>query len=162
MTLLYLKENVDIYFTGSNAYVLSGELAPKLTGRYIEVNMLPLSFGEFVEGTGPVDRRESFRQFVDFGGFLYAALFVEDSFANSQYLEGAYNTVLVKNAMSRKKLTDGTLRNMILGSRGKDIGHVIENVVYLELRRRGYSVNIGKADRGECLRKCSVVREVAY
>jgi len=222
---LYLKKKLDIYITGSNAYMLSGELATKLTARYIEIDMLPLSFPEFGEAVRTTDKRERFFQYMNLGAFPYAARFVDNSLAHSQYLEGIYNTVLVKDVMTRKKLNDITLvksiasflssnvgspvsakkiadtltsngrptgvatvetylealtdsylfykvlrydikgkmhlkseskyyicdtglRNMILGTQGKDIGHQIENIVYLELLRRGYTVNIGKFGRG--------------
>jgi predicted AAA+ superfamily ATPase len=222
---LYLKKKLDIYITGSNAHMLSGELATKLTARYIEIDMLPLSFAEYGTAFKTVDRRDRFEQYMNMGAFPYATRFVDNSLAHSQYLEGIYNTVLVKDVMTRKRLTDITLvksvasflasnvgspvsakkiadtltssgrptssatidtylaaltdsylfykvqrydikgkmhlkseskyyicdtglRNMILGTTNKDIGHQIENIVYLELLRRGYIVNIGKAGRG--------------
>ena len=222
---LYLKKNLDIYLTGSNAYMLSGELATKLTARYIEINMLPLSFAEYSEVVKTSDKRERFNQYMNMGAFPYAARFVDNSLAHSQYLEGIYNTVLVKDVMTNKGLKDVTLvksiasflasnvgspvsakkiaetlssggrptgsatvdaylealcdaylfynvkrydikgkihlkseskyyicdtglRNMILGTTNKDIGHQIENIVFLELLRRGYTINIGKSGRG--------------
>jgi len=222
---LYLRKNVDIYITGSNAYMLSGELATKLTARYVEVDMLPLSFAEFSEAVKTPDRRERFSQYMNMGAFPYAARFVDNSLAHSQYLEGIYNTVLVRDVMTREGLTDITLvksiagflasnvgspvsakkiadtltskgrptgsatvdtylaaltdaylfykvnrydikgrmhlksegkyyicdtglRNMMLGTTNTDIGHQIENIVYLELLRRGYTIHIGKAGRG--------------
>ena len=222
---LFLRKNLDIYITGSNAYMLSGELATKLTARYIEIDMLPLSFTEYKEAVMIGDKRECFYQYMNLGGFPYAARFADNSLAHSQYLEGIYNTVLVKDVMTRKKLNDVTLvksivaflssnigssvsakkiadtltsngrptgvatveiylealtdsylfykvqrydikgkmhlkteskyyicdtglRNMILGTRGRDIGHQIENIVFLELLRRGYTINIGKSGRG--------------
>lgn len=222
---LYLRKKVDIYITGSNAYMLSGELATKLTARYIEIDMLPLSFAEYGEAVNTSDKRERFNQYMNMGAFPYAARFADNSLAHSQYLEGIYNTVLVKDVMTREGINDITLvksvasflasnvgspvsakkiadtltsngrptgsatidtylealtnaylfykvqrydikgrmhlkseskyyicdtglRNMILGTMNKDIGHQIENIVYLELLRRGYTVNIGKSGRG--------------
>lgn len=222
---LYLKKNLDIYITGSNAYMLSGELATKLTARYIEIDMLPLSFTEFSEAINTSDKRECFNQYMNMGAFPYSTRFVDNSLAHSQYLEGIFNTVLVKDVMAREGLNDITLvksiasflasnvgspvsakkiadtltsngrptgsatvdtyiaaltdaylfykvnrydikgkmhlksenkyyccdtglRNMILGTTNKDIGHQIENIVYLELLRRGYNINIGKSGRG--------------
>jgi len=222
---LYLKNNLDIYITGSNAYMLSGELASKLTARYIEIDMLPLSFSEYSEAVNISDKRERFFGYMNMGAFPYAANLINNSLAHSQYLEGIYNTVLIKDVMTRENLSDTTLlrsiigflasnvgshvstkkiadtlasngrptgfytvdsyltaltdaylfykvnrydvkgkvhlksegkyyicdtglRNMILGTQGKDIGHQIENIVYLELLRRGYTVNIGKTGRG--------------
>ena len=105
---LYLRKNVDIYITGSNAYMLSGELATKLTARYIEIDMLPLSFAEYGEAVKTSDKRERFNQYMNLGAFPYAARFVDNSLAHSQYLEGIYNTVLVKDVMTRKGLNDIT------------------------------------------------------
>ena len=222
---LYLRKNLDIYITGSNAYMLSGELATKLTARYIEIDMLPLSFSEYGEAVNEPDRRNRFNLYMNLGAFPYSTRFTGTSLGHSQNLEGIYNTVLVKDVLTRKKLNDVTLvksiatflsdnigspvsakkiadtltssgrptgvatvetyidaltdsylfykvqrydikgkmhlkseskyyicdtglRNMILGTANKDIGHQIENIVYLELLRRGYTVNIGKAGRG--------------
>jgi len=222
---LFLRKNLDIHITGSNAYMLSGELATKLTARYIEIDMLPLSFMEYSEIVKTSDQRDRFNQYLNMGAFPYAAHFVDHSLAHSQYLEGIYNTVLVKDVMTRESLNDITLlksiasflssnvgspvsakkiantltsngrptgsatvdtyltaltdaylfykvnrydikgkmhlkseckyyicdtglRNMILGTTNKDIGHQIENIVYLELLRRGYTISIGKSGRG--------------
>ena len=222
---LYLRKNLDIYITGSNAHMLSGELATKLTARYVEIDMLPFSFAEYSKAVKNPDKRDCFAQYMNLGAFPYAARFVDNPLAHSQYLEGIYNTVLVKDVMTRKKLTDITLvksiasflannigspvsaskiantltssgrptgsatvdsylealtdsylfykvqrydikgkmhlkseskyyicdtglRNMMLGTSNKDIGHQIENIVFLELLRRGYTVHIGKAGRG--------------
>ena len=227
---LYLRSNLDMYLTGSNAYMLSGELTTKLTARYIEIDMLPLSFAEYSEAVDIPDKRDRFQYYLNLGAFPYATRFVDGNLSNqtrahSQYIESIYNTVLVKDIMQREKLTDITLlksitgflasnvgspvsakkiadtltsdgrptgsatvdkymnalkdaylfykvnrydikgklhlkteckyyicdtglRNVILGTQGKDIGHQIENIVYLELLRRGYVIHIGKTSRG--------------
>jgi len=93
---LYLKKNLDIYLTGSNAYILSGELATKLTARYIEIDILPFSFEEYSEAVKTPDKRERFSQYMNRGAFPYATRFTDNSLAHNQYLEGIYNTVLVK------------------------------------------------------------------
>ena len=69
---LYVKKNTDIYITGSNSYLLSGELATLLTGRYVEISMLPLSFREFYQLSG-TDKDTSFSQYIKYGGFPYLA-----------------------------------------------------------------------------------------
>jgi len=230
LSSLYLKKELDIYITGSNAYILSGELATKLTGRCIKIDMLPLSFFEYSSAVTTADKKERFNQYMNMGAFPYAARFAKsiydyNSLAHNQYLEGIYNTVMVKDIMTRKQLTDATLlksvarflasnigspvsakkiadtltssgrptssktidtylealcdsylfykvqrfdikgkmhlkteskyyicdtglRNMMLGTINKDIGHQIENIVYLELLRRGYTISIGKTGRG--------------
>ena len=221
---LFLRKSLDIYITGSNAYMLSGELATKLTARYIEIDMLPLSFSEYSEMVDIYDKRKRFNLYMNLGAFPYPARFTDNTLAHNQYLEGIYNTVLVKDVLTRKRLNDVTLvksiatflcdsigspvsakkiadtltssgrptgvatvelylealtdsylfykvqrydikgkmhlkseskyyicdtglRNMILGVTNRDIGHQIENIVFLELLRRGYSINIGKAGR---------------
>jgi len=190
-----------------------------------QVDMLPLSFTEYGEAVKISDKRELFNQYMNMGAFPYATRFADNSLAHSQYLEGIYNTVLVKDVMTRKNLKDVALvksvarfladnvgspvsakkiadtltssgrptgsatidaylealgdaylfykvnrydirgkmhlkseskyyicdtglRNMILGTTNRDIGHQIENIVFLELLRRGYTVNIGKSGRG--------------
>ena len=216
---LFIKENVDIYITGSNAHMLSGELATLLSGRYLEIQMLPLSFAEYYQLIGG-DRRDAWNTYFHNGGFPYAAQIKEDDI-RKDYLAGIYNTVLLKDIVARKKiqdvallesivkflfdnvgnivsskkiadsltsfgrktnpvtvenyiealtesfilykvgrydikgkqhlkslekyyLVDVGLRRLLLGDKNSDIGHILENIVYLELIRKGYSVNIGK------------------
>jgi hypothetical protein len=119
---LYLKKNLDIYITGSNAYMLSGELATKLTARYIEIDMLPLSFAEFSDAVETPDKRERFNQYLNMGSFPYATRLTDNSLAHSQYLEGIYNTVLVKDVMTREGLNDITLVKSIAGFLSSSIG----------------------------------------
>ena len=217
---LYIKDNVDVYITGSNAHILSGDLATVLSGRYIEVNMLPLSFAEYLELKGGDDKKAAFASYSLNGAFPQAAVIAHDE-VRSDYLRGIYNTVLLKDIVARKKITDVDLlesithflfdnignivssnkiadsltsfgrkttsvtvenymsalqgayvlykvprydvkgkqhlkslakyyaadiglRHLVLGERNRDIGRVLENIVYLELIRRGYTVQIGK------------------
>lgn len=216
---LFIKENVDVYITGSNAYMLSGELATLLSGRYIEIKMLPLSFAEYYAFVGG-NKRDAWNSFFKNGGFPYIAQ-IDDYDIRKDYLSGIYNTVLLKDIVERKKVQDVGLlesvvkflfdnvgnivsakkiadsltsygrkttsatvenyiealmdsfilykagrynikgkqhlkslekyylvdvgfRRLLLGDRNSDIGHLLENVVYLELLRRGSSVSIGK------------------
>ena len=216
---LFLKKNVDIYITGSNAYMLSGELATLLSGRYIEIAMLPLSFKEYYELIGG-DLRNTWNSYFRNGGFPYIANTSDDDI-RGDYLEGLYNTVLLKDIVARKNfqdipllksivrflfdnignivsskkisdsltsfgrkttsitvekyinalteafilykvgrydvkgkqhlkslekyyLVDISLRRLLLGDKNVDIGRILENIVYLELIRRGYHVYIGK------------------
>ena len=217
----YLHENVDLYLTGSNAAMLSGELATMLSGRYVEIRMLPLSFREYYELVGG-DRKEAFNAYYRKGGFPYAALLQEDA-VRRDYLMGIYNTVLLKDIVERKRIADVPLlegiirfladnignvvsvkkisdsltsdgrkttamtvdgyvqalkdafilyeanrydvkgkqylrslekyylvdiglRSLLLGERVRDVGRILENIVYLELLRRGYRVSVGKVD----------------
>jgi predicted AAA+ superfamily ATPase len=216
---LYIKANVDVYITGSNAHMLSGDLATLLSGRYIEINMLPLSFAEYKELVGG-DKREAFASYFRNGAFPQAASIADDE-VRSDYIRGVYNTVLLKDIVARKKITDVellesvtrflfdnignivssnkiadsltsfgrkttsitvenyvsalmdafvlykasrydvkgkqhlkslekyyaadiSLRHLVLGERNRDVGRILENIVYLELLRRGYTVRIGK------------------
>lgn len=216
---LLLQDNVDIYMTGSNAYMLSSELATLLSGRYVEIKMLPFSFKEFYEEVGG-DKRYVFNDFLRKGGFPYLTK-IEDYDVWRDYVEGIYSTVLLKDIVGRKRvgdvelleavikflfdnvgnivstkkiadtltsmgrktttvtvdgyvralkdafilyeagrydvkgkqylqslekyyIVDTSLRSFLLGERTMDFGHVLENVVYLELQRRGYKVSIGK------------------
>lgn len=224
---LYIKKNIDLYLTGSNAYMLSGEIATLLSGRYVEISMLPLSFREYVESMG--DRRELGRKYTDYlqnSSFPYTLELRDNAKEIRTYLDAIYNTVVVKDIAARKKISDTLmlesvtrflfdnignplsskkiadtmtsagrkidvktvekmiegltesfilyragrynikgkqylktmekyyvvdigLRYALLGSRGVDVGHILENVVYLELLRRGYAVYVGKVDEQE-------------
>lgn len=221
---LYIKPNVDIYITGSNAYMLSSELATLLSGRYIEIKMLPLSFKEYVEASG--DEHEltrKYRSYIETSSFPYVLEMKQDARVIREYLNGIYNTIVVKditqrnkfpdtmmlesvlrfaydnigNILSTKKIADTMtsdgrkidtktvekylnalmesymlyqckrynikgkqylktldkyyavdmgMRKVLLGSKAMDAGHILENIVYLELLRRGYDVYIGKVD----------------
>lgn len=221
---LYIKKNVDVYITGSNAYMLSSEIATLLSGRYVEIKMLPLSFKEYIESTG--DTKELSRKYADYienSSFPYTLELRDTPKELYNYLEGIYNSIVVKDIANRKKITDTMmlesitrflfdnignpmstkkiadtmtslgrkidvktvekyvsaltesfvmyqakrynvkgkqylktlekyyavdmgLRYMLLGTRGADVGHILENVVYLELIRRGYDVYVGKID----------------
>lgn len=223
---LYVKKNVDLYITGSNAYLLSGELSTLLSGRYIEIKMLPLSFKEYVSAF-PENQNtaELYRNYLINSSFP-GTLELERKQDIRAYLEGIYNTVLFKDIMTRKKISDAAmlesiiafmfdnignlcssnkisssmtsagrkisvptvesylsalsdsyilyrvdrydikgkqylttggkyyiadigLRYFLLGTKPGDIGHILENVVYLELLRRGYEVHIGKVGDSE-------------
>lgn len=98
---LYVKPQVDIYVTGSNAYMLSGDLATLLTGRYVEIKMLPLSFYEFLEITGS-GQEQGFSEYMRDGGLPYVAVMDRTPEKVETYLEGIYNTVIVKDIEDRQ------------------------------------------------------------
>lgn len=98
---LYVKPNVDIYITGSNAYMLSGDLATLLTGRYVEVKMLPLSFKEFLEITG-MEQDRGLSEYMRDGGLPYIAVMERTREKIETYLEGIYNTVIIKDIEDRQ------------------------------------------------------------
>lgn len=119
---LFIKENTDIYITGSNAYLLSGDLATLLTGRYVEISMLPLSFAEYMESSGQ-SGEQALANYMQFGGFPYLSQMENTAEKVDIYLEGIYNTVVVKDIEDRqsrkskdpnkRKITDITLLKTI-------------------------------------------------
>ena len=98
---LYIRDHVDVYITGSNAYMLSSELATLLSGRYTEIRMLPLSFREYMSVTG-MAKEEAFAEFMKTGGIPYVAVMNRTDEKIDQYLEGIYNTVIVKDMEQRQ------------------------------------------------------------
>ncbi len=223
---LFIKNNVDLYITGSNAYLLSGELATLLSGRYVEIKMLTLSFKEYVNALGDkTDLSRKYTSYITNSGFPYA-LRLSGKKEIRLYLDSIYTSVVLKDIVSRKRISNVTmleniirfmfdnignpvsatkianslnsngsrvsvntvesylealvdsyvlykalrydikgkqylmtggkyyvadmgLRYYLLGSKSADRGHILENVVYLELLRRGYEVHIGKMGSAE-------------
>lgn len=131
---LYVKPNVDLYITGSNAYMLSGDLATLLTGRYVEIKMLPLSFGEFLSMTG-LEPEQGFPEYLRSGGMPYIATMNRTDEKVSTYLEGIYNTVIVKDIEDRqaRKESDPSKRKItdiaLLKTIAKYLARVIGNPV---------------------------------
>ncbi|MCM1387153.1 MAG: ATP-binding protein [Bacillus sp. (in: Bacteria)] len=119
---LYVKNNTDIYITGSNSYLLSGDLATLLTGRYVEISMLPLSFREYLELT-ELSTERAFAEYMRTGGFPYLAIMDRTDEKIDSYLEGIYNTVIVRDIeerqnrkemnSNRRRIADVTLLKMI-------------------------------------------------
>ncbi|MCR5541233.1 MAG: ATP-binding protein [Ruminococcus sp.] len=232
---LYVKEKTDIYITGSNAYMLSGELATMLSGRYVEISILPFSFAEYASlHSGDPDK--VFAEYLHTGGFPYIVQMDSTKEKAEIYLEGIYNTIIVKDIEERQKrresdpnkrkvndlsllkniskflsgsvgspvsvksisdyitssgrrvsantvndyvdalveafifypverydivgkqtlkrdqklyIVDLGIRNHLLPRRNYDLGFSLENIVYLELLRRGFKVNIGKVGTTE-------------
>lgn len=100
---LYIKDNIDIYITGSNAYMLSGDLATLLTGRYVEISMLPLSYAEYCEAVNKKSSDEIFFEYMKYGGFPYIATMNRTEEKTDMYLEGIYNTVIINDIEERQK-----------------------------------------------------------
>ena len=235
---LFIKENVDLYITGSNAYFMSSELATLLSGRYIELKMLPLSFKEYYQAKLEYEKLEKkenrtlktlmqyYNEYIVNSSFPYT-LQLNNNLKNIyEYLSGIYNSVLLKDIVARLKIADVMrlesvvkyifdnignltsiskiastltsmgrktdtktiekyikglvdslliyevnrynikgkeflstlskyyvsdlgLRQMILGNRNIDMGHILENIIYLELLRRKYNVYVGQFDKNE-------------
>lgn len=229
---LFIKKNADIYITGSNAYFMSGELATLLTGRYIELKMLPLSFAEYCEGIElyvpgkPLTKTEKYANYLNESAFPYTLQLSGQQKDIREYLAGIYNSILLKDVVARLKVSDVmmlesvvrfvfhnignllstskiantmtsdgrkidqktveryikglsdsliiyqanrynikgkqhlatlekyyvadvALRHLLLGADKAGQGHVLENVVYLELLRRGNDVYVGHLTDGE-------------
>ena len=230
---LSLKPSVDIYLTGSNAYFLSGELATLLSGRYITIEVLPLSFKEYLKfknidssSLSSDSKKSFFNTYMNFGQLPYLAFINDDMQLVRDYLEGILNTIIIKDVAVREKINeilllqkiikcicdsvgsqvsvkkisdtlissgrkvsvntveqyvralcdsfifyqvprfdirgrqvlktlekyyiaDTGLRNIMTNAQSNDFGHLVENIVYLELRRRYSTVMIGKSDREE-------------
>lgn len=99
---LYVKQENDIYITGSNAYMLSGDLATLLSGRYVEISMLPLSFAEYLQ-VNSKDKDSAFADYMRYGGMPFIATAEKTEEKITTYLEGIYNTVIVKDIEDRQK-----------------------------------------------------------
>lgn len=122
---LNLKPNVDIYITGSNAYMLSSEIATLLSGRYIEIAMQPLSFKEYVDGTGEYDNlQKAYNYYITRSSFPYT-LELNTNSEVSDYLTGLYNTIVVKDIMSRKRLPDVMMLESVIRFTADNIGNIL-------------------------------------
>ncbi len=225
---LYIKENVDLYITGSNAYFLSGELATLLSGRYVQLGILPLSFKEYVSGTADESASLAARyaSYVRDSAFPFALSLQGKEKNVQEYLAGIYSTILIKDTLTRLRtgnpailesimkyiaanvgslispskianaltssgrkidnktverylggltdslllykadrfdlrgkeilkvnakyyLVDPAFRRLLMNDTGRDTGHILENIIYLELLRRGNKVFVGQLPGGE-------------
>lgn len=238
---LFIKDNVDVHITGSNAFFMSGELATLLSGRYIELQMLPLSFKEFSEARANRGKPQAtlFNEYLTRGSFPLVAEMDFDEQQAKEYVRNLYNTILLKDVVQRLNMRDVTtlenvskfllhnigskvslrkiadtltssgqkvdqktvgrylkgltdslvlyhaprynikgkrllttqgkyyvvdiaLRNALVKGTDSDIGHILENIVYLELLRRGYDVYVGDVEDGEVDFVAVKARETLY
>ena len=115
---LYIKKNIDIYVTGSNAYLLSTEFSTLLSGRYVEIHMLPLSFKEFLdfyEFAPDISIEEKFQKYLQFGGMPILREYRFNEARNMQALEGIYSTVILRNILQRNTQSNqGLLHKLML------------------------------------------------
>jgi len=127
---LYVKDCIDVYITGSNAHLLSGDLATLLTGRYIEISMLPLSFREYCEITGN-SSDAAFAEYLQNGGMPYVARMDKTNEKVEAYLEGIYNTVIVRDIEDRqnRKESDPNKRKITDIALLKTIARYLASVV---------------------------------
>ena len=120
-----LKPNVDLYVTGSNAYMLSNEIATLLSGRYVEIAMLPLSFKEYVQGCGGSDNLEkAYTNYTTQSSFPYT-LALDRPKDITDYLNGVYNTVVMKDIISRKKIQDVMMLESVIRFVADNIGNML-------------------------------------
>lgn len=122
---LNLKPTVDLYVTGSNAYMLSSEIATLLSGRYVEIAMLPLSFKEYVEGTGgSANLAETYTNYITRSSLPYTVVLDTPS-EISDYLNGVYNTIVVKDIMAHKRLPDVMMLESVIRFTADNIGNIL-------------------------------------
>jgi hypothetical protein len=145
---LYVKPDVDLYITGSNAYMLSGDLATLLTGRYVEIKMLPLSFKEFLAITG-MEPEKGFSDYLQNGGLPYVATMNRTSEKVDVYLEGIYNTVIVRDIEDRqaRKEKDPSKRKITDIALLKTIARYLSSVIGSPVSVKGitdYLVSAGR------------------
>ena len=169
---IYVKSDTDIYITGSNAYFLSGNLATYLTGRYVEILVLPFSFKEYKEVVNK-DNEGAFSDYMKYGGLPFLTLMEKDIDKAYTYLEGIYNTVIVKDIEDRINLqiTDNDKRKIYDISLLKLIAKYLASVVGSPVSVRGitnYIVSSGRkvsqntvSDYVEALKEAFIFYEVS-
>ena len=141
---LYIRDGVDLYVTGSNANLLSSEIATLISGRYVEIKMLPLSFREFV-GAQAEERSlaENYRLYLEQSAFPYA-LALESPTAVRTYLDGIYSTILVKDVMQRRRIADSGLLESVTRFLFDSIGSLVSTKKIADtLTSRGRKVDWG-------------------
>lgn len=121
---LFIKNNVDIYITGSNSYMLSGELATYLTGRYIQIHVLPFSFKEFCR-VSDLNELKNYQLYIENGGFPYLINLNKDKELIRNYLDGIYNTVLMKDVVYRNNIKDVMILESVTKFLFDNIGQLV-------------------------------------
>lgn len=119
-----LRKNADLYVTGSNSRLLSGELATYLTGRCVAFGLTPFSFAEFLEAAGAEDREAAFWRYLEFGGMPFLSEVGYRAPAAKRYLEDLYNAILLKDVVQRRKIRDVDLLSRIVRYVMTETGHV--------------------------------------
>ena len=122
---LFIKDNVDIYITGSNSYMFSGELATYLTGRYMQIHMFPLSFKEYLEYYGSEDIDKKYNSYINNGGFPYLVNLNNDEELIRNYLSGVYNTVILKDVVYRNNIKDNMILDSVIKFVFSNIGQLV-------------------------------------
>lgn len=123
---LFVKENVDLYITGSNAYLLSSEIATLLSGRYVELQLLPLSFKEYVNAMGNTnDLERKYADYITFSSFPYAMAFDREVQMTNDYLRGIYSTIVLKDVMHRHSIGDAMMLENVMAFMADNIGNTL-------------------------------------
>lgn len=122
---LFIKKNTDIYITGSNSYMLSGELATYLTGRYMQIHMLPLSFKEYFSAHEEKNELRVYQEYIENGGFPYLINLNNDKLLIRNYLDGIYNTVLMKDVIARNGIKDIMILDSLIKFIFDNIGQLV-------------------------------------
>ena len=123
---LFVKENVDLYITGSNAYLLSSEIATLLSGRYVELQLLPLSFKEYVNATGNTnDLERKYADYITFSSFPYAMAFDREVQMTNDYLRGIYSTIVLKDVMHRHSIGDAMMLENVMAFMADNVGNTL-------------------------------------
>ncbi len=139
----------DIYLTGSNAFLLSSDLATLFTGRHIEIHVLPFSFKEYCAYyDSNTDVQVLFDKYVVDGGLSGSYVYEKES-NRKAYVKNVYHTILRRDLTGKYYLADTGIRIAVLGKRNMEYGRMYENLVALELLRRGYSIYVGKLYQNE-------------
>lgn len=139
---LYIKKNVDLYITGSNAKLLSSELSTLLSGRYKEIKMLPLSFKEFQKANNTDNLDNLYRKYISTGSFPYT-LKLDSEDDVSLYLSGLYNDVIIKDVMARKNITDESMLKSVANFALDNIGNLLSvNNIANTMTSDGRPINI--------------------
>ncbi|WP_295919158.1 ATP-binding protein [Anaerovibrio lipolyticus] len=145
---LFIQPDTDIYITGSNAFMLSGELATLLSGRYVTISMQPLSFTEFYSVCENMAKEQAFQEYMKNGGFPYITRLNGNEESVRQYLEGIYNTILVKDVANREKISDLTILESIVRTLASNIGSPISTKKIADtLISNGRKISINTVDR---------------
>jgi predicted AAA+ superfamily ATPase len=147
---LFLKTNVDLYITGSNAYFLSGEIATLLTGRYVELKILPLSFAEFVawhkQNNQVSAAADLFNKYLE--SSLPYTLFTDNSQERNEYLQGVYSTIVLTDIVTRLKVKDTPILERLIQNLYSNIGSPISiNKITNTLKSAGYNTSNKTIDR---------------
>ena len=128
---LVIQPNVDLYITGSNAYFMSGELATMIAGRYVELHMLPLSFREYVSGRrmlAPANvpaLSALYQDYLHFSSFPYTVFLHQNEQLVTEYLDGLYSSIVLKDIVARLKVADELMLESIIRFVFNNVGNVL-------------------------------------